>query len=409
MMAPRTVGMVGLGLAIAGAVATAVVRYVAPAPIVGSFGFGEWAIVGYVIGGLTWTSIGAMLVTRRPQNVVGWLMVAVGVGGAMSQFTVSLTFAFVAEGTAHAERLAQFAGWTTVLLQLVTIFQLAIGFYFPTGRVQSPGWGRFMRLFWTIAIVFAIVSLLQPGGLQLIPTVQNPFGFGPDLRGGRPIAPVLVLATMIIFASLVISMVARYRSADRVERQQMKWFVLALGLSVIGLGIATSEVILPDRIGGATGLTVYVYAGAVVPVAIGIAIFRYHLYEIDRLISRGLSWGVLTGVLVAVYAAGVLVLQGALGGVTQGQTLAVAGSTLLAAALFQPLRGRVQRAMDRRFDRARYDAERTTVAFAERLRDEIDLDTLAAEVRRVADETVRPDSSAVWLRIVADSQKSPVS
>lgn len=141
----RIFAYTGVGLAILGAAGTIVVRIVAPAPIVGAFGFNEVAMVGYLIAGLTWASIGALLVVRRPENTVGWLMVLVGVGYALSQCSVSLTFAFAAEGTSDGDRDAQLAGWATVLLQLVAVLQLAIGFLFPTGHVQSPRWGRATR------------------------------------------------------------------------------------------------------------------------------------------------------------------------------------------------------------------------------------------------------------------------
>lgn len=409
MTAPRAFAMVGLGLAIAGGVGTAIVRYLSPAPIVGAFGFGEAAMVGYVIQGLTWTSIGALLVLRRPKNAVGWLMVAVGVGYALSQLSVAVTFAFVAQGTARGLRLAQLAGWVTVLLQLVALFQVAIGFIFPSGRPQSLGWTRFMRVFWAFAGVFVATSLSQPGPLQLLPSVQNPFGYGPDLRGDSLIAPILTVFVLIILAGLGISMVSRYRAAGQIERQQLKWFILALGLSAIGLGILLAESSVINRPANAVGLTVYVFAGAVVPVAIGIAILRYRLYEIDRIISRTIGWAVVTGLLVVVFAVVVLSLQSVLAGITQGQTLAVAASTLLAFALFQPLRRRVQSAVDRRFDRARFDAQRTVDAFAEEVRNDVDLGTIRSALLATADDAIRPTSVAVWLRPAADSQKSPVS
>ena len=185
MTVSRTFAMVGLGLALAGAVGTALVRYESPAPVIGAFGFGEAAMVGYLIQGLTWTAIGGLLVIRRPENAVGWLMVLVGVGYALSQLSVAVTFAFAAEGTTRGDRLAQVAGWITVLLQLVALLQVAIGFIFPSGRSQSRGWGQFLRLFWVFGGVFVVVSLSQPGSLHLLPTVQNPFGFGPDLRGDQ--------------------------------------------------------------------------------------------------------------------------------------------------------------------------------------------------------------------------------
>jgi hypothetical protein len=129
-----------------------------------------------------------------------------------------------------------------------------------------------------------------------------------------------------------------------------------------------------------------------------VAVLRYRLYEIDRLISRGLSWGLLTGILVAVYAGAVLVLQGVLAAVTQGQTLAVAASTLLAAALFQPLRRRLQHVVDRRFDRAGYDAEWTAAAFAVRLRDQVDLASLERDIEATVTSSLRPGSAALWVR-----------
>ena len=142
MSAPRAFALVGLGIAIFGAIGTGLLHLRFSIPVAGAFGFSKPAMVGYVIAGLTWASIGALLVWRRPQNAIGWLLVLVGAGYALSQFTVSLTFLFLTEHTAQGDRSAQIAGWITVLLQLVAILQIAIGFLFPTGRVQSPGWAR---------------------------------------------------------------------------------------------------------------------------------------------------------------------------------------------------------------------------------------------------------------------------
>ena len=396
---PNLFAAVGDAAAIVGAIGTIVVRHIAHAPfITGAIGYGGPAMVGFLIAGLTWASIGALLVIRRPGNAVGWLMVPVGVGNTLSQLTAAMTFAFVAQGAAEGERLAQFAGWATVLLQLVGVYQVAIGFVFPSGRTQSRRWAWFMGMYWAMAIGFLVISLSQPGPLQLIPAVMNPFGFGPDLRGGRPIAPILALAAVIIFVCVAISMVSRYRSGGRIERLQLKWFVLALGISAIGLGITTLEAIFNDRPETAIGLTVYVFAGAVVPVAIGIAILRYRLYDIDRIISRTLAYGLVTALLVVVFAALVLGFQTVLAPLTRENTIAVAVSTLVVFALFQPLRRGVQRAVDRRFHRARIDDERTTEAFAGRLRDQLDLDTLARELTVTAEGALRPSATGVWLR-----------
>ena len=395
----RPYAVVGLGLAVGGAVGTALVRYVSPTPfITGMFGFNGSTMVGFLIAGLSWASIGALLVVRRPGNTVGWLMVVVGVGFTLSQLSVALTSTFAATGTAEGLRSAQIAGWATVMLQLVGVFQIAIGFLYPSGKVQSSAWARFMRVYWAIAVAFVVTSLTQPGPLQLIPALQNPFGFGPDLRGDRPFAPILFLFMVIVFGGLGVSMASRYRSGSHVERLQLKWFVLALGLSAIGLGIATSEVILPDRERNTIGLTVFVFAGAVVPIAIGIAILRHGLYDIDRIISRTLGYATITAVLAGVFGAAALSLGVLLSSFAEGQTIAVAGSTLLVAALFGPLRRRGQAIVDRRFDRSRYDAGLTVQAMTARLRDDVDIDRVEADVLAVVDRTFHPESVALWLR-----------
>ena len=399
MTGPRTFALLGLTLTLVGVVGTAIVRWVSPAPFIPvAFGFVGATMAGYAIQGLTWTAIGSLLVVRRPENVIGWLMIPVGVGYALSQLTVAATFSFVAIGSPDSDRLAQIAGWTTVLLQLVTILHFAIGFLFPTGRPQSPHWAIFMRVFWVFSLTFVALSLIQPGPLQLIPALENPFGFGPDLRDGRPIAPILILGTVVIVAALMISMVTRYRSANHVERQQQRWFVLALAVSAIGLATAAWEGTLSAEPADSFGLTLYVFVGALVPLAIGVAILRYRLYDLDRLISRTVSWSVVTACLVAIFAFLVVGLQAVLDGITQGETVAVALSTIVAAALFQPARRRVQQAVDRRFDRGRYDADRTVAAFAERLRNEVDLSRVAGDVLGVVDIALHPTSRALWLR-----------
>jgi len=146
-----------------------------------------------------------------------------------------------------------------------------------------------------------------------------------------------------------------------------------------------------------------------IPIATGIAVLRYHLYDIDRVISRSIGWAAVTSVLVAVFVVAVVALQALLEGITQGQTLAVAASTLLAAALFQPLRRRVQVAVDRRFDRARYDGERTAAAFGERLRNEVDLAGLETELTETVALALRPGSTTVWIRHVRRATPAEVS
>ena len=191
------------------------------------------------------------------------------------------------------------------------------------------------------------------------------------------------LAGVVFPLILIVSITAiagRYRSSHDLERLQMRWLVAAFGSIAVAVpvGLVIATVFDPNA---EVAWVPASLAFLLPPIAIGIAVTRYRLYEIDRLISRGLSWAVLSGLLLAVYAGAILLLQTLLGDLIQGQTVAVAGSTLIAAALFQPLRRRVQSAVDHRFNRARYDAERTAIDFAERLRNEVDLPALGATSR----------------------------
>lgn len=395
----RAFAMACWGLAVFAAVGTIVVRLVSQAPFLpAAFGFDPGSMVAFIAMGLSWTSIGAILVARRPENLVGRLVILSGMGYALAMFFVALTFAFAVDRTANGLRLAGLTGWATVLCTQSGALAFVIGFIFPTGRPQSPRWAWVVRLLWLMIFIFSAIVLLQPGTLHLFPTLQNPFGIGPDLRGGRAISPVITLFGWIIAPLLVISLATRYRSADRTERQQLKWLALALVASGVGLGLAIAGAESADRKPDGLGLTLYALAATAVPVAIGIAILRYHLYDIDRLISRSLSYGVVTGVLAAVFSATAIALSAVLGSFAQGQSLAVAASTLLVIALFGPLRRRAQAAVDRRFDRARYDAAVTVQALTGRLRDDVDIDRVQSDVLRVLDQTFHPTTAAVWLR-----------
>ena len=191
------------------------------------------------------------------------------------------------------------------------------------------------------------------------------------------VAAVTVVAALV---GAALSVIVRYRRSGGVERQQLKWLLAVASVAVVAF---TAASVVNDE---AVSNVLYLVGFAAVPalpVAIGIAILRYHLYDIDHIISRTVSWALITAVLVAVFVGGVLGLQAALAGVvTQAPTLAVAASTLAAFALFQPIRGRVQRAVDRRFDRARYDSQRTVDAFADSLRSNVDLSRWGRRSRR---------------------------
>jgi hypothetical protein len=347
---------------------------------------------------LAMAAVGAVLAIRVPANAVGWLLLVAG-------FFLGLEFLALDYGEASRSFAAgswpgtDVAIWFygNVLVVPVLIMVIGIPLVFPDGRLLSPRWR------WVVALVvlmgaIEIVKWFRVG-LIADTNVENPFG----VVGIEPLIdvfalPPLQLAGPLVFVAAVASVAIRFRRGGALQRAQLKWLLAVTAVEVI----AWPVIGLAGALGAPAVVTLGWYTGlaafVALPVAIGIAILRYRLYDIDRIISRTLAWAVVTGMLLSVFAIGLLALQAALAGLTQGGTLAVALSTLLAATLFQPLRLQVQRALDRRFDRARYDAERTVGAFAERLRDEVALDAVVADLRATVVDSIRPSMSGLWLR-----------
>lgn len=399
----RPFALVGCVLALVGAIGATVLRIVDPVPLLpGTFGFGGTALVGFELLGVTYALVGAVLVVRRPGNAVGWCMVLIGDGYALGGFAAAITCSAVADGPAGAAT-ARLAGWFTVLFTTIGGLVFALGFIFPTGRGHTPNWDRLIRLgAVTWPLLFAVFFLIRPGPLHLFPSLDNPFGFGPDLQPifGPEVSQVVSVAAAAFVPFLGLSLVSRYRMADAIGRQQLKWFALAMIASIAGVAIAGVGAVLSEQ-PPETGLVVFGFTGALVPVAIGIAILRHGLYDIDRLISRSLSYALVTGVLAAVFAVTAIGLSAVLGQLAQGESLAVAGSTLLVLGLFGPLRRRAQASIDRRFDRARYDASLTVQALTARLRDDVDIDRVQTDVLGVVEQTFHPTNAAMWLRGVS--------
>jgi hypothetical protein len=362
-----------------------------------------FAIVS-VLAILPAVTVGTILVTRLPANRIGWLLL---VGGLL--FAVSGAVSGLADfglnvhpgSVPGAVWLAWLSGWIPLLVVVIALIYLPL--LFPTGRLLSPRW-RPVAVTGAVATVVGSVqsafTAFTPGTYP--PAVRNPL----EVRG--PIADLLaVVGTVVVIISIAIvflamaSLVVRYRRTVGVERQQLKWFAAVIAIAVPALAIAflssgATSGIMADVSNAAWGIALI--GLALLPVAIGVAVLRYRLYEIDRLISRSISWAVVTLTLGGLFVAVILVTQALIAPVTGSNELAVAGSTLLVFALFQPLRRRVQRLVDRRFNRARYDAERTVAAFASRLRDEVDLEQLRAEILASVAQTVEPSSVSLWLR-----------
>jgi hypothetical protein len=221
-------------------------------------------------------------------------------------------------------------------------------------------------------------------------------------RSGRVLEAVLqggITAMFVLVVLAAASLLLRFRRAGPVERQQLKWFVLAAALA----SATVMADVLGVPVGGPVWTVVDAISFALLPVAVGIAVLRYRLYEIDRILSRTVSYGLLTAALIGLYLLVVAVLRPLLEPVTGSSSLAVAGSTLAVAAVFNPARRRLQAAVDRRFDRARYDADRAVQAFAARLRTQVDLDEVADGLRDTVVATVAPTRVVVWLRVPSET------
>jgi hypothetical protein len=268
----------------------------------------------------------------------------------------------------------------------------------PTGKLPSPGWRWWARAMVAVPLLLVVLVMLAPGPVD--PSVQvlgSPFAFG-GLSGVLLVANQLALAfTTLAVAVCAGSLVARFRRARGVERQQLRWVAVAAALLVVAAGV----VLVGLTVGAPEVVTWAISAWvAGLPLALGAAVLRYRLYDLDRIISRTLAYGLLTVLLGGGYAAVVLGLGQLL---PQGSSLVVAAATLAVAGLFQPARRRIQQAVDRRFNRRRHDAAQTIQAFSDRLRDQVDLDTLSAELLAVVEDTMQPNQTSLWLRPQASS------
>jgi hypothetical protein len=345
----------------------------------------------------TFPLVGALVASRRPGNPLGWIFCVIGLAeGLVTAAWEYGTYALrTRPGSVPGGELASwFSVWTwAVGLGLLVTYALLL---FPDGRPPSPRW---RPVAWLSALPIAIfcgpvaVAAWPLRG----PEVLDPAGEGPSLPAVvEALAGIAFPLMLACGVACVLSLVVRFRRSRGVERQQLKWFVYAAAVTFAG--VVVTEVAPIPQGSVLDGLVTLAGVALIpsVPAAAGIAILRYRLYEIDRIVNRTLVYGALTALLAGVYAALALWLPRLLDlGESQ---LIVAASTLAVAALFGPVRRRVQWVVDRRFNRARYDLSRTVEAFSARLRDQVDLDTLADELLGVVDHTVQPTQASLWLR-----------
>jgi hypothetical protein len=367
-----------------------------------------------VQGGLVvlYGTLGALIASRRPRNPIGWIFCAMA--AALGLLSAAYGYAdyalYATDGTLPG---AELVAWLTNWLFQVPVFiaPCLLFLLFPDGRPVSPQW---RPVVWAVAIIAAVAILataLAPGRLDAHPSVENPLGlggsFGEIARVTTDLAEVLAIPVFLV--SLASVVVRLHRSKGR-ERLQMKWVAYAAVLTATSFATSFLVILLPSSQTIADIFFLIGVAGFTsIPVAAGIAILRYRLYEIDVLINRTLVYGSLTVMLVAVYASSIVVLQGLLRALTgQESQLAIVASTLAVAALFAPLRRRVQSFIDRRFYRSKYDTAKTLEAFSTRLRNETDLDALSDDLVGVVRETMQPAHVSLWLRPDTDSKGQQV-
>jgi hypothetical protein len=356
-------------------------------------------------------TVGAVVAARHPRNAVGWLCLAVGLLGSLNALAVPYAaYAFVTRPGSLPGGLvmAWLSLWLSYVWGLTFTF---LPLLFPTGRPPTPRW---RPVAWAAALVLVatcVVAAITPGPMdeqQRWP--RNPLGFESAAAALQGADQSLTLCLVVVMVLCAASLLVRFRRAQGIERQQLKWFSYAIALfALVYVVYLLTTLLWGAWISNTASDVVFGIGYGLIPVSAGIAILRYRLYDIDRIINRSLVYGLLTALLGGIYI-GVILLCGQLfGGITDDPpNWAIAGATLAVAALFQPARRRVQRLVDRRFNRRRYDAGRTIEAFSVRLRDQVDLNTLTTDLLGVVDQTVEPTTSSLWLRPPATRERSPV-
>ena len=378
------------------AIACVVLAIIEPEVPPGTSGGGDGVALS-ALGALMLTSlalVGAVVATRQPRNAVGWLLGLIPLSFGLLFFGNSLYWQLALPAGADP-RAAVYAAWLanwTWIPSIVAAFAL-LPLLFPTGSPLSRRWRPLVGIAIGAGAVTFAGTAFAPGPLDAYHEVVNPLGIDSraiDVLGG--VGSACLAATAL---ASVASLVLRYRRSHGVERQQIRWVAAAAVLLVccfVGAGL-----------GGDAAFALLLLGLLIVAMAVAVAMLRYHLYDIDVVINRALVYGALTATLAGCYLGAVLLLQLVLSGVTQGSGLAVASSTLAVAALFRPARARIQEAVDRRFYRRKYDAQRTLASFSARLRDEVALDALSAELRAVIGDAMQPAHVSLWLRAPADA------
>ena len=411
-MSRRTSAWLAWSLAVLSLVlcAAAIGLYLATLPVQpptpSSWGTGGLSAVLYIyLPFLAFPLVGALIASRRPNNPIGWICLAIGIfwmlaimSGSYAMYALRVaspgSVPFPAAIASLGEELAPATG------ELIGTYLLLL---FPDGRLPSRRWRPLAWLSGAVIVLMSVGGILAPERLQVLGGVRNPFGLEQYPWLADAAQGITLLLPLCILAS-ALSLVLRFLRSGAEEREQIKW--LAFAALILGLGFSSfviPGIISPHTTSSANSLwqnlleDIVTLSFAGVPVAIGFAVLKYRLYDIDLLINRTLVYGSLTAMLVLVYLGGVISLQYALRTLTgQESQLAIVASTLAIATLFNPLRRRIQGFIDRRFYRRKYDARQTLEAYSDKLRDETDLEALNNELVEVVRETMQPAHVSLW-------------
>ena len=343
--------------------------------------------------------VGSLLIIRVPGHSVGRLLAAIGASWALGEATRLILWIDLHVGPLPSIDLAAWLqAWLPVLQWLLLPMLLTV---FPSGRVESS-WLR--SLVWVgiaAMLLIVVLAMIVPGtlGLPFAEDLSNPWAIEAlaplaESRFGMVAETVISLTFFLVAMSAIADLLLRWRRSEGAERVQMRWFgfsVVVLVVLLAGSAAATAAGVATFAVGNA----LVVIGITALPLAIGVAVTRYGLYEIDRLISRTITYFLVVGILAAVYVLGLIGIQGLL---PASNDIAVAASTLAAVGLFNPLRRRIHHLVDRRFNRARYDAQAEVDRFAERLRTHIDHADLTGDLLGVVSGTVQPSTTGIWVR-----------
>jgi hypothetical protein len=341
--------------------------------------------------------VGAIIEWRRPGHRIGRLLMLSGP-----------LYAYLALGWMTADLLARLLdpqvfwvySWALTLVSFPGVALIGgwVPLLFPTGTLPGPRWRAPVALLIVLSGIGLVAWAVRPGPMAPGTDHFSPIVFDAWPPFLQPFVDAVPLELVALIALAIAALITRYRRGDRVARLQIRWFGAAVALCGTGSVLVVIELVVRTVHGPLISNLVFQAGLMLMPIAIGIAVLRYRLFEIDRIISRTIGWAVVTGILGAIFVATIVGLQAILVDVTQAQTLSVAASTLVAFVLFQPLRRRVQSIVDHRFNRARYDAERTAAAFAERQRDQVNIAGLKLDIAGTIDSALSPRTVGIWIR-----------